>query len=81
MLDRVGEVHVATADADVSERLIQKQAGWANERFASTVLLITGLFANDEQFGTAGTPTKDDLGRILVEVTPATLVSGGAQSP
>jgi hypothetical protein len=68
VLDGVGEIDLATIDAGGGEELVEKLAGGADEGEAGEVLLVTGLFADEEERRALGANPGNDLGCGLVEI-------------
>ncbi len=80
MLDRIGEEHLAALEAGFGQRRHQHLPGRADEGPARQVLLIAGLFAQQQDARAvarafAGHP----LGGLFPEFAATALVEGGGQ--
>jgi len=67
VLDRVRHVGVGSVDLSCPQRLVEESAGGADERSAGTVLLISGLLADEHDLGCGCALAEHGLGPELPE--------------
>ena len=68
MLDRVGDVGQPAVDPRLRERLVEDPAGGPHERPAREILLVTGLFADEDDLRPCRAFAEDRLRPGLPEV-------------
>ena len=75
MFDDVCDVGLFAIDAGFFERLIEKLAGWTNERFSGQVFFVAGLLADEEDVRAPGAIAEDGLRSCFPQV--AGFATGG----
>ena len=75
----VGEIDVATVDARIAERSIEKRAGGPDKRQASQVLLVTGLLTDHNNARGWRALAKNGLSGMTVQITTLAFLGGIAQ--
>ena len=61
MFDDVGDVGLFAIDAGFLQGVIEKLAGWTNERFSGQVFFVTGLLPDEEDVRAPGAIAEDGL--------------------
>src|SRR5438270_7716144 len=79
MLDRVGDVDVASRDPRVLERLVEHCAGGPDEWCALAVFLVARLLADKHHTSLVRPGAEDDLRCSLVKIAAAAFMRGGTE--
>ncbi len=69
VLDRVGDVHIAARNAGLLEGIVEHSACRPDERRTFLVLLVAGLFTDQEEMSADRAIAEHGLGRSRVEIT------------
>ncbi len=70
----VRQITILPLDSSLPETFGQNGSSWSNEGAPCNVLLVTGLFANENEFGDIWAFTKHELRCIFIEVATLTFV-------
>src|ERR1700730_13240982 len=79
MFHGIGDVNFFAVDSGFDERVVEKLAGGADERFAGQVFLIAGLLADEHQLAMGGAFAENGLRAELPEIAIFASFCGFAQ--